>query len=81
MTRVRAEFPPKKSTAIRWATIGAIAASLTVGMYVRQQRGQTRLRHEAEIAEAQLIESLQIAGLKIGKAREAIFRPAKEIGE
>jgi negative regulator of sigma E activity len=76
MAQVRAERTRKKPTVLRWAAVGALAASLTLSVYVSKQRQQTRVQQRAEQAEAQLIESLQVAGIKIGKAREAVLRPA-----
>jgi hypothetical protein len=81
MTQVRAERGVRKKPVIlRWAAVGALAASLTLSVYVSRQRERTRVQQRAEQAEAQLIESLQIAGEKIGKAREAVLRPAAHGG-
>jgi hypothetical protein len=49
----------------RWATAGALAASLAGGVYMQQQR-QGRA---AERAEAELVEALFLAGSKINYAR------------
>jgi negative regulator of sigma E activity len=76
MAQVRAERVRKKPVILRWAAVGALAASLTLSVYVSRQRERTRVQQRAVQAEAQLIESLQIAGMKIGKAREAVLRPA-----
>jgi hypothetical protein len=76
MTQVRAERIRKRPVTMRWAAVGALAASLMLSVYVSKQRERTRVQQRAEQAEAQLIESLQIAGIKIGKAREAVLRPA-----
>jgi hypothetical protein len=81
MRQVRAEARVRRFPLKRWSIVGAIAASLTVGIYVRQQR-----RHaapppptaEAELAGEQLLESLQLAGWQIHKAREAVFVPLAE---
>jgi hypothetical protein len=78
MGQVRAEAK-RKFAPFRWAAVGALAASLTVGFFVgRQQQKQHRLQREAELAETQILESLQIAGFKIGQAREAVLRPTQE---
>jgi hypothetical protein len=78
MAQVRAEAR-RKFIPFRWAAVGALAASLTVAFFVgRQQQKQHRLQQEAELAETQLLESLQVAGFKIGQAREAILRPSQE---
>ncbi len=58
----------------RWAAIGAIAASLMGGVYVQQHRArQTRI--VAEQAQADILFSLQFAGVKINQARDFIIRP------
>jgi hypothetical protein len=80
MTQVRAERVRKRPVIMRWAAVGALAASLMLSVYVSKQRERTRVQQRAEQAEAQLIESLQIAGIKIGKAREAVLRPAAQGG-
>jgi hypothetical protein len=76
MTQVRAERVRKKPMTFRWAAVGALAASLMLSVYVSKQRERTRVQQRAVQAEAQLIESLHIAGIKIGQAREAVLRPA-----
>ncbi len=75
MLRVRSAKPPKKHLRLRWAMVGAIAASLFVGVYVSRQRAPI-VSPEADGADAQLLLSLQIAGAKINKARDALMRPA-----
>ena len=75
MLRVRSGEPPKKRPRLRWAMVGAIAASLFVGVYVSRQRAPI-VRTQADGADAQLLLSLQIAGAKINKARDALVRPA-----
>ena len=75
MLRVRSAEPPKKHLRLRWAMVGAIAASLFVGVYVSRQRAPI-VSPEADGADAQLLLSLQIAGAKINKARDALRRPA-----
>ena len=75
MRRVRAAEPPKKHFRLRWAMVGAIAASLFVGVYVSRQRAPI-VSPEADGADAQLLLSLQIAGAKINMARDALMRPA-----
>lgn len=50
----------------RWAAVGALAASLTVGVVVEQRRSN---RRQAEAAEAQLYETLLLVGQKMNQAR------------
>ena len=69
------EFPARKRTrrpaVFRWATVGAMAASLAFGVLaVRQQRAE---RRAAEQAEAQLMESLSVAGFKVSQARDKVW--------
>ena len=76
MGRVRGErrrfFP-----AWRWAAAGALAASLAAGIYV--ERRQARLERErGEAAKDELVLSLEIAGAKINKAREAVLNIGRE---
>jgi hypothetical protein len=82
MQQVRAEQRVRRFPLKRWSIVGAIAASLTVGIYVRQQRRAAApppTSAEAELAEEQLLESLQLAGWQIHQAREAVFEaPAEE---
>jgi hypothetical protein len=81
MQQVRAEQRVRRFPLKRWSIVGAIAASLTVGIYVRQQRraAPPPPSAEAELAEEQLLESLQLAGWQIHQAREAVFEaPAEE---
>jgi hypothetical protein len=81
MQQVRAEQRVRRFPLKRWSIVGAIAASLTVGIYVRQQRRAAAPpppSAEAELAEEQLLESLQLAGWQIHQAREAVFEPQAE---
>jgi hypothetical protein len=81
MQQVRAERRVRRFPLKRWSIVGAIAASLTVGIYVRQQRRAERhvlAVQEAELAGEQLLESLQLAGWQIHKAREAVLQPVVE---
>lgn len=79
MSRVRAEQQrPAKRGPWRWAMVGAIAASLMVGVFVGKQR---RNRIEAEYAADQLMLSLQLAGSKINQARDAVRRTGLEESE
>jgi hypothetical protein len=74
MQAVRAEHRARRSPVWRWGAIGAVAASLVVGAYVRHER-KAQARHvAAEQAGADLMLSLQVAGSKINKAREAVWR-------
>jgi hypothetical protein len=80
MGQVRAEPRVKRFPLRRWTIVGAIAASLTVGVYIRQQRRAEAPMPslEAELAGEQLLESLQVAGWQIHKASEAVFEPQAE---
>ena len=81
MRQVRAEGRVRRFPLKRWSIVGAIAASLTVGIYVRQQRRAALPAlptAEAELAGEQLLESLHVAGWQIHKAREAVFEPLAE---
>ena len=53
----------------RWAAVGALAASLTIGVVVEQRRSN---RRQAEAAEAQLYETLLLVGEKMNQARAEI---------
>ncbi len=55
----------------RWAVAGAMAASLAVGVYVQQGHVRRAGAIADERAADQLILSLQLAGNKINKARDA----------
>jgi hypothetical protein len=82
MQQVRADGRVRHFPLKRWSIVGAIAASLTVGIYVRHQRRAAPPAlptAEAELAGEQLLESLQLAGWQIHKAREAVLEvPAEE---
>ena len=80
MQRVRSEEPPKKHPRLRWAMVGAIAASLFVGVYVSRQRAPLVIP-EADGADVQLLLSLQIAGSKLNMARDALLRPSEQSPE
>ena len=77
MTSLENEASPAKSMGWamvgrwRWPMVGALAASLAVGVYFQQRRVE---QVAAERAAGQLLISLQIAGTKINKAREAVLR-------
>ena len=67
----RKPAPKRRPAVFRWATVGAMAASLLVGaLAVRYQRAE---RRAAEQAEAQLIESLSFAGMKVSEARDKVW--------
>ena len=55
-----------RTKAWTWGVTGALAASLAIGAFVRNQRVEQRA---AEQAEAQLFEALNLAGEKIQFAR------------
>ena len=84
MQQVRAERKVRHFPLKRWSIVGAIAASLLVGIYVRQhRRGETVIpaKTQTELAGDrgdQLLQSLQFAGWQIHKAREAVFEPPVE---
>ena len=79
MDRVRAEVQdsatvvemPKRvwTRSWRWAAAAGLAASLSVGLFVRD-RNQ---RLAAEQAEAELVDALQVAGFKIHQAQQRIL--------
>jgi hypothetical protein len=81
MEQVRAEPRGKRFPLKRWTIVGAIAASLTAGVYIRQHRRAeppAAPSVEAALAGEQLLETLQVAGWQIHKAREAVFEPRAE---
>jgi hypothetical protein len=79
MQQVRAEKKVRGFPYKRWSIVGAIAASLTVGVYVRQQQ---RRAHQADpvVSEHadQLYQALGLAGVKIDKARAAVLQSEGE---
>ena len=80
MQQVRLEEGPKKHPRLRWAMVGAIAASLFVGVYTTRQRAPV-VSPEADGADVQLLLSLQIAGSKLNMARDALMRPSEQSPE
>lgn len=68
----------------RWAIVGAVAAALAVGVFVGKRHNQQVKRHLAELQAAEtreaqqagqeLMLSLQLAGVKVNKARDAVLR-------
>jgi len=67
----RAPRPSRRPWALRWATVGGLAASLAFGfLAMRYQRAE---RRAAEQAEAQLMESLSVAGMKVSQARDRVW--------
>ena len=58
----------------RWAVAGAMAASLALGAYVQQDRVRRAGAIADEQAADELMLSLQLAGTKINKARDAVLR-------
>lgn len=70
MRQVRAEPAPRRGL-WRWIAVGAMAASLSAGFFVYSERQAIAARR----AEADLVLSLQIAGVKISEARDAVLRP------
>ena len=77
MASLESETPPAKpggwamAGGWRWPMVGALAASLALGVYFQQRRVE---QVAAERAAGQLLISLQIAGTEINKAREAVLR-------
>jgi predicted proteasome-type protease len=59
-------FQARSQRIWRWAAVGALAASLAVGVLVEQSRNN---RRQAEAAEAQLYETLLLVGQKMNQAR------------
>jgi hypothetical protein len=80
MWRVRAEPKVRRFPLKRWTVVGAVAASLTLGFYVRQQRRAepAAASAEAEMNAEQLVDALAFAGSKLNVAREAVFEPQPE---
>ncbi len=74
MREVRAEPGPRHGP-WRWVAAGAMAASLGLGVFVYNERQAFAARQ----AEADLVLTLQLAGLKINQARDAVLRP--RVGE
>jgi hypothetical protein len=62
-------FPAGSRRVWRWAAVGALAASLTVAVFVEQRRSN---RRQAEVAEAQLYETLLLVGQKMNQARTEV---------
>ncbi len=62
----------------RWATIGALAASLSFGFVIEKRRSE---RQAAELASAQIYEALALAGSKINYAREAVQGPRAGVAQ
>ena len=58
----------------RWALAGALAASVAAAVYLSRETALRTPSPEAE-AETQLLLSLQLAGEKFNKARDAVLRP------
>ncbi len=85
MASLESETPPAKpggwamAGGWRWPMVGALAASLALGVYFQQRRvevspGEAEQAAAAERAAGQLLISLQIAGTEINKAREAVLQ-------
>jgi hypothetical protein len=68
-------FQARSRRVWRWAAVGALAASLTIGVVVEQRKSN---RRQAEVAEAQLYETLLLVGQKMNQARTEIRRPRPE---
>ena len=72
----RETIAPRRRPALffgwRWATAGALAAVMAGVVVVRDQQARSR-RVAAERAEAELAETLQLAGFTIHEARERVW--------
>ncbi|MYA80417.1 MAG: hypothetical protein F4X39_07830 [Acidobacteriia bacterium] len=73
MEEVLAE-PRPRSVRWRWVAAGAMAASLSLGVFMQKQHSDRLALIEARQAEAELLMSLQLAGIKINQARDAVWR-------
>ena len=68
----------------RWAMVGAIAAALAMGVFIGERHSRLAKRQVAEMQAAEmrqaqqageeLMLSLQLAGVKVNKARDAVLR-------
>ena len=68
-------FQARSRRVWRWVAVGALAASVTLAVVVEQRRSN---RRQAEVAEAQLYETLLLVGQKMNQARTEIRRPRPE---
>ena len=73
MEEVRAE-PRTRRVRWRWVAAGAMAASLSLGVFMQKQHSDRLALIEARQAEAELMMTLQLAGIKINQARDAVWR-------
>lgn len=73
MEEFRAEPSPRRMP-WRWVAAGAMAASLSLGVFMQKQHSDRQALIEARQAEAELLMSLQLAGIKINEARDAVWR-------
>lgn len=64
----------------RWAAAGALAASMALTFAVRENSRRSQ-QAAAERAEAELAETLQLAGFKIHQARERVWGPLDDAAE
>jgi|GEM_PF-2249290 len=64
----------------RWAAAGALAASMALTIAVRENSRRSQ-QAAAERAEAELAETLQLAGFKIHQARERVWGPLDDAAE
>lgn len=80
MGAVRAEQRPRRMP-WRWVAAGAMAASLSLGAFMQKQYSDRQELVAARQAEAELLLSLQLAGVKINQARDAVWRSGKRGAE
>ena len=73
MEEVRAEPRPRR-VRWRWVAAGAMAASLSLGVFMQKQHSDRQALIEARQSEAELMMTLQLAGIKINQARDAVLR-------
>jgi hypothetical protein len=80
MEEVRTEQRPRKMP-WRWVAAGAMAASLSLGVFMQKQHSDRQELVAARQAEEELLLSLQLAGVKINQARDAVWRSGKRGAE
>ena len=72
-----APAPARSFSRPRWVLSGALAASLVAVVFATRDGAFRTPSPEAE-AEMQLLLSLQLAGEKLNKARDAVLRPPRK---
>ena len=76
MEALRAKQRPRRMP-WRWVAAGAMAASLSLGAFLQKQHSDRQELVAARQAEEELLLSLQLAGVKINQARDAVWRSGK----